>query len=114
MTSIEAPDSVRAAQQASRWALIVPREHGAWGLLLVPLFTGVVAGAASAQHIWPLLLFTIAALSLFWLRTPVESLMGAGSMTAHTSKERWTALIASISLAGLSAACLAGLMWRGR
>src|SRR5450432_1958183 len=35
-----------------------------------PLFTGVVAGFASEHRIWPLLLFTVAALSLFWLRTP--------------------------------------------
>jgi len=36
-------DAVRAQQTRTR-ALIVPREHGAWGLLLVPLFTGVVQG----------------------------------------------------------------------
>jgi hypothetical protein len=65
----ETSDAVRAAQHTRRRALIVPREHGAWGLLLVPLFTGVVAGFASEHRIWPLLLFTVAALSLFWLRT---------------------------------------------
>jgi len=27
-------------QQARRRAMIVPREHGAWGLLLIPIFTG--------------------------------------------------------------------------
>ncbi|MGA2003323.1 MAG: YwiC-like family protein [Terriglobales bacterium] len=107
-------DSVHEAQRARNWALIVPREHGAWGLLLVPLFTGVAAGAASAHHIWRLLAFSVAALSLFWLRTPVESLIGTGSMTAHTPRERWTALIASILLGGLSASCLTALMWRGR
>ena len=36
--------------QARMRALIVPREHGAWGLLLVPLFTGVVAGIASEHR----------------------------------------------------------------
>jgi hypothetical protein len=60
------------------------------------------------------LTFIAAALSLFWLRTPVESLIGAGSMTARTSRERWTAIIASILLAVVSAVCLTGLMWRGR
>ena len=56
----ETSDAVRAAQQTRTRALIVPREHGAWGLLLVPLFTGVVAGVASEYRIWPLLMFTAA------------------------------------------------------
>ena len=103
-----------AAQRARRRALIIPREHGAWGLLLVPLFTGVAAGLASAHRAWPLLVFTTATLSLFWLRTPLESLIGTGSLTAHTSGERWTALIASLCLGAVSVACLTGLMWNGR
>ena len=110
----ETSDAVRAAQQTRTRALIVPREHGAWGLLLVPLFTGVVAGFASEHRIWPLLMFTAAALSLFWLRTPVESLIGTDTLTANTERERRTALIASILLAALAAACLTGLMWRGQ
>ncbi len=113
-TMTEDSEAVIAAQRARRRALIVPREHGAWGLLLVPLFTGVAAGLASAHRTWPLLVFTIATLSLFWLRTPLESLCGTGSLTAHTSGERWTALIASVCLAAISAACLTGLMWKGQ
>ena len=108
----EASDAVRAAQKTRRRALIVPREHGAWGLLLIPLFTGLVAGFASEHRIWPLLLFTAAALSLFWLRTPVESLIGTGSLTANTKEERWTALVASILLATVATACLTDLMWK--
>lgn len=106
--------AVNAAQRARRRALIIPREHGAWGLLLVPLFTGVVAGFGAAHRAWPLLVFTIATLSLFWLRTPLESLMGTGSLTVHTSAERWTALIASLCLGAVSVACLTGLIWRGQ
>jgi len=107
-------DAVRAAQQTRTRALIVPREHGAWGLLLVPLFTGVVAGVASERRIWPLLMFTVAALSLFWLRTPVESLIGTSSLTANTERERRTALVVAILLATLATACLTGLMWKGQ
>ena len=103
-----------AALHARARALIVPREHGAWGLLLVPLFTGVVTGIASPHRFWPLLLFTLAALLLFWLRTPVESLLGSGTVSAHTPRERRTALIASLVLAGAAAACLAALLWGGR
>jgi hypothetical protein len=83
-------------------------------LLLVPLFTGVVAGFASEHRIWPLFLFTVAALSLFWLRTPVESLIGGGSLTANTKEERRTALVASVLLATVATACLTDLMWKGQ
>jgi len=103
-----------AAGKARMRALIVPREHGAWGLMLVPLFTGVAASLASAQQFWPLPLFVAATLFLFWLRTPVESLLGSGPMTARTSRERWAAFTASLVLAAASAACLIGLMWGGR
>jgi hypothetical protein len=110
----ETSDAVRAVQQTRRRALIVPREHGAWGLLLVPLFTGVVAGFASGHRIWPLLMFAMAALCLFWLRTPVESLIGTGSLKANTEGERRTALVASVFWAAVAIVCLTGLMWRGR
>jgi len=94
--------------------MIVPREHGAWGLLLVPLFTGIVAGFAPQHRVWPLLWFTVAALSLFALRTPVESLLGIGPISARTADERWTAFIGSASLAIVAAACLSALMWKGQ
>jgi hypothetical protein len=103
-----------ATQQTRRRAMIVPREHGAWGLLLVPLFTGVVAGFAPEHRIWALLQFTLMALSLFLLRTPLESLLGTGAIAARTSDERWTALLASAGLGFLSSACLLSLMWNGQ
>ena len=103
-----------ATQQTRRRAMIVPREHGAWGLLLVPLFTGVVAGFAPEHRVWALLQITLVALSLFLLRTPVESLLGTGAIVARTSEERWTALIASAGLGFLSSACLVDLMWNGQ
>lgn len=93
--------------------MIVPREHGAWGLLLVPLFTGMAAGFAPEHRVWPLLLFTVAALSLFALRTPVENLLGIGTISARTAGERRTAFIGSASFAVVAAACLSALMWKG-
>ncbi len=110
----EIVQDARTAQQVHTRALIVPREHGAWGLLLIPLFTGIAASFASAKQVWPLLVFTVAALALFWLRTPVESLLGTGLLTAQTSRERRTALIASCLLAAVATVCLAAVMWNGR
>jgi len=105
-----AADTARARARA----LIVPREHGAWGLLLVPLFTGITAGSGSAHQMLPQLLFVTAAFALFWLRTPVESLLGSGPIAARTPQERRIAAIASGLLAFAAAASLAVLMWRGR
>jgi hypothetical protein len=103
-----------AVAKARVRALIIPREHGAWGLLLVPLFTGLVAGFASSYRAAPLILFTFAALALFWLRTPLESLIGTSPISAHTQEERRVALSTSILIAAVAAACLIALLWGGR
>ena len=64
--------------------MIVPREHGAWGMLLVPLVTGAVVAAGSSVNLAALALFVIAALSLFWLRTPVEAWLGTSAIKAQS------------------------------
>lgn len=110
-TTPETPKSSPADKRIR--ALIIPREHGAWGLLLVPLFTGVATGITSAQRIWPALVFFVAALALFWLRTPVEGLLGTSPLSARNARERRVALITSILLAAISATCLTALLWNG-
>src|SRR5437588_12819094 len=87
--------TVSTAQQTRRRAMIVPREHGAWGLLFVPLFTGFVAGAAPDYRIGALLLFTLCAASLFFLRTPLETLLGIGPIVARPPGEGRTRVAAS-------------------
>jgi len=108
----EAMKDANAARRAR--AVIIPREHGAWGLLLIPLFTGIAAGVASNGQVLPLILFFVCALCLFWLRTPVESLLGSTPIVARTPQERRTAWLASVGLSVLSIACLALLFWGGR
>ena len=110
----EADQTVSAAQQTRRRAMVIPREHGAWGLLFVPLFTGFVAGFAPEHRIGPLLLFTLSAVSLFFLRTPIESLLGIGVTVARTSGERRTALVASAGFGVLATSCLMVLIWKER
>ena len=110
----QADRSVAPVRRLRMRSLIVPREHGAWGLVLVPLFTGVAASASSAHRRWPLLVFVIAAVSLFWLRTPIESLLGTTPVRVSTKQEWWTALLAAISLAAVSAVCLAPLLGRSQ
>jgi hypothetical protein len=73
-------------QQFRQRAMLARREHGIWGLLLVPLFTGLVVGLAPEYRLWSLLLlqFVVAALSLFALRAGGGNLLGIGPVSAHT------------------------------
>lgn len=95
-------------------ALILPREHGAWGLLLVPMITGAGVAFRYASHIFPLILLLTAALALFWLRTPLESLLGTSAMRAQTLEESRTVRSAVVLLASVSAVTLGTLLWMGR
>jgi hypothetical protein len=106
--------ALEKARRERRLALIVPREHGAWGLLLVPLVTGTGVALRESHHFLPALFLLVAALALFWLRTPVESLLGTSAMRAQTREERVTVTIAIAGLAVVAAAALGSLLWAGR
>jgi len=80
--------AIRPANGARIRLLTFPREHGAWGILLVPLGTGAAIGLQPSSRIFPLFLFVIAALALFCLRTPVESLLAASPLHPQTPAER--------------------------
>jgi len=103
--------SLNPAAATRTRAIWIPREHGAWGMLLVPLLTGAAVGAGVGSYV-ALLWFTIAAVSLFWLRTPVESVLGTTVVRVRTSDERRAAMIA---VAGISAVSLIALtaLFRG-
>jgi hypothetical protein len=95
-------------------ALVLPREHGAWGLLLIPLFTGAVVGLARGGHVLPVLLVTIAALALFWLRTPLEGWLGTGVVKAQGREEHALVVRATLVLAAIAIASLTTLLWNGQ
>jgi YwiC-like protein len=95
-------------------SLIAPREHGAWGLLLVPLVTGGAVGLLSGGNPLPLATLTIAALALFWLRTPVESWLGTGLLRAQTAHERRSVVVTIVILASVAACALIPLFRDGR
>ncbi len=102
------------AQHERRHALIVPREHGAWGLLLVPMITGAGLALRESRNIVPFALLLTSALALFWLRTPFESLLGTSAMRAQTKDERRTVIVAIAILASVAALGLGTLLWAGR
>jgi len=95
-------------------ALVVPREHGAWGMLLVPLATGAAVGLMGGGQTLPVIVFTMAALALFWLRTPLESWLGTTPLRAQSAAERRALLVCIISLSSVAALMFAALFWDGR
>ncbi len=106
--------AVQSRPQAARnRSLIMPREHGAWGILLVPLLTGAGVGLMSHGRVLPLALLVVAALALFWMRTPLENLLGTTPIRPHNAEERRLALTAVILLATAAVGCLVALFWHG-
>jgi hypothetical protein len=94
--------------------LTFPREHGAWGILLVPLITGAAIGYHTPSSLIALLLLALAALALFCLRTPLESWMAASSMRPQTTAERRAVLVSMATSASLAAAALTLVIWLQR
>jgi YwiC-like protein len=71
-----------------RSAVLWPREHGAWGLVTAPLVlgTGVAMRAGGNRWLaWGAMVVTVGA--LFLARTPLESLLGLGTVRASGEAE---------------------------
>lgn len=95
-------------------SLIAPREHGAWGLLLVPLVTGGAIGLLAGGNGRLLIAFIVAALALFWLRTPLESWLGTSLIRAQTQREQRTVGITILVLAAVATVALVSLFPDGK
>ena len=98
--------------------MLIPREHGAWGMLLVPLATGAIVASRIGVHVAPLVLFVVATLALFWLRTPLEAWLGLSPIKAQTKEERASVLrlivlLCVIALASLGHFVRDGIRARG-
>lgn len=94
--------------------LLWPREHGAWGILLVPLVTGATVALLQGQSVTPVIFFLLASLALFCLRTPVEALLGTSAQRVQTAAERKAALGAAGAYLGIAGVSLVVLLWGGR
>ena len=99
---------------ARKRSLVVPREHGAWGILMVPLITGGVVGLLAGGHGEGLIPLVLAALTLFWLRTPLESWSGTAAVRARAPEELRLVRFATLLLLLGSLIGLAWLFWGGR
>jgi hypothetical protein len=83
-------------------------------MLLIPLATGAGVALLAGGHLAPVLLLAAAVLTLFWLRTPVESLLGASPVRVQNTEERKLVAGVIFPLAAISAVCLGALFWRGQ
>jgi hypothetical protein len=105
------PATINARAGRTR-SLVWPREHGAWGILLVPLATGAAVGLETGRGFLPLLLFTLAALALFCLRVPAEVLLETTPLRAQSPAERRTVISYLCLFAAMAAGSLVFLFWR--
>jgi hypothetical protein len=94
-------------------SMLIPREHGAWGMLLVPLVTGAVVAARPGVNFGPLALLVLAALSLFWLRTPVEAWLGTSAIKAQSQQERSIVARFAVGIAIVATAAITALFVAG-
>ena len=77
------------------------------------MVTGAGVAFRESTHILPVLLLLLAALALFWLRTPVESLLGTSAIRAQTSHERRLVAIVIAGLATVAGLALGTLLGQG-
>ena len=105
--------TINPAQQTRVRHLVWPREHGAWGMLFVPLATGAAVGMMAGGNVAPVLLLIVASFALFALRTPVESLWGTSVMKARTDEERESVAWYVVIFATVALASVAGLFALG-
>jgi hypothetical protein len=108
------PARIVATPNGRRRALVIPREHGAWGMLLVPLATGAVAALHSSVNGGALALFVVAAMSLFWLRTPVESWWSASPIKVQTKAERDFVMMVIAAIGFVAVVSITALLWNGQ
>lgn len=80
----------------------------------MPLVTGAAVGLHDGGDGWLLAPLTIAVMSLFWLRTPVESWVGSTPIKARSSEEIRLVRNTCGILAGIGLAALAWLFWGWR
>jgi hypothetical protein len=103
--------SPHSAQPERLRSFVVPREHGAWGMLLIPLATGAGVGLVSHHSVVPLLMFVAASLAIFALRTPVEAWMGASALRPSTPEERRLVLYSIFTYAAIAALAVGWLLF---
>lgn len=92
--------------------LLVPREHGSWGLWLFPLISGAVVGLLSAPEalLEPVLWLLLTALSAFLIYQPLESILGRSLVKMRSQQQLQFAILWVSALAIAAAIGIAELI----
>jgi len=106
-TEIEATHATRIR------SFVLPREHGTWGILLVPLLTGSAVGLLYGHNLGLLALFAVTALAHFCLRTPLEVWLGNAPLRVHTEEQGQAVLLSMIVYATVGDLALLALLLKG-
>jgi YwiC-like protein len=120
-TSHARPQTAVPAASLPMRRFFIPREHGSWGMWLLPLLTGAAVGAECTEEkcILPVAWFLIAALSAFLAYQPLEVLLSLSPLRTRKAAERkWIILwivvclvIGFTSLIQLSRLERGGIIW---
>ena len=90
----------------SAMRLLVPREHGTWGLLLFPLISGGIVGYSASPNasVKAALWFLLTTLSAFLIYQPLESLLGFSLIKVRSRQQQRVAIFSVIVLAIMATA----------
>jgi len=108
MTSIGYPDRPAKAPSVPLRSIVIPTEHGGWGIVLEPALAALL-GAPSAAG----LLIALAALATFLIRQPAKMVTG-DLVVRRRSFPRTSKAFATTVVLGVAAVAMLGLAWRLR
>lgn len=80
-------------------------------MLLLPFLAGACIGIPHSESVINVLILLVGTLSLFWLRTPLESYLGWSLIKARTREEKRATLKAMLLLAPVALLSLTYLIW---
>jgi hypothetical protein len=86
----------------------LPREHGAWAMLVVPLLVGISAAETFSAAFF-LLAFT--AFGFFLMRYPLTLAIKSRTADARAAALRWSAIYGAITFVGGAALWIATRLW---
>src|SRR5947209_3016591 len=86
---MQAAADAAAVKTPSAGRLLILREHGSWGLWILPLISGAVVGfSVSHERIAPLAWFYCMSACVFLLNQPLEVLLGLSVLKIRNQHER--------------------------
>ncbi|HKV91330.1 MAG TPA: YwiC-like family protein [Candidatus Angelobacter sp.] len=107
-TAVPLPESPKVLRfpepSQSDLRLVVPREHGAWALWLLPLISGGIAGYFSAPRsaVAPALWFSLVAVCAFLVHQPLETLLDVSVLRLRSLHEQRVAVFWVMGLTAMA------------